>query len=79
MNDLFNLHFAFLRILVKLLAGWILHLLLQPLQHGRQQGFAVLLVGLHLLLELLLGHLDEVVILLKRFLDDLTFVLALLC
>lgn len=52
---------------------------MQPLQHGGQQGLPVLLVGLHLLLKLFLGVLDEVVVLLEGLLDHLTLVLPLLC
>lgn len=54
------------------------YLLLQPLQHGGQQGLPVLLVGLHLLLKLFLGVLDEVVVLLEGLLDHLALVLPLL-
>lgn len=55
------------------------YLLLQPLQHGGKEGLPVLLVGLHLLLKLLLGVLDEVVVLLEGLLDHLALMLPLLC
>lgn len=54
------------------------YLLLQPLQHGGQQGLSVLLVGLHLLLKLLFGILDEIVVLFEGLLDHLALVLPLL-
>lgn len=49
-------------------AGEVTHLLLELLVHGGHKGSAVLLVGLHLLVELLLRHLAEVVVLLHGFL-----------
>lgn len=53
------------------------YLFLKPLQHGGQQGLAVLFVGLHLLFQLLFRVFDEVVVLLKGLLDDLPLVLSL--
>lgn len=55
------------------------YLLLQPLQHGGQMGLPVLLIGLHLLGQLLFRHLDEVVVFLDSFLDHLSLVLSFLC
>lgn len=54
------------------------YLFLKSLQHGSQQGLTVLFVGLHLLFQLLLCVLDEVVVLLEGLLDDLSLVLSLL-
>lgn len=56
----------------------VLYLLLQPLQHGSQKGLSVFFIDLHLLLQLLLGVLDEVVVLFKSLLDHLTLVFPLL-
>lgn len=57
----------------------IAYLLLQPLQHGGQVSLPVLLVGFHLLGQLLFCHLDEVVVFLNGFLDHLSLVLPFLC
>lgn len=53
------------------------HLLFELLIHGCLQGSAVLLVGLHLLVELLFRHLAEVVVLLHGLLQHLLLMLAL--
>lgn len=42
-------------------------------------GLPVLLIGLHLLGQLLFRHLDEVVVFLDSFLDYLSLVLSFLC
>lgn len=54
------------------------NLLFEFLIHGRHDGCAVLLVGLHLLIELFLGHLAKVVVLLRSFLLHLLLVFTLL-
>jgi len=54
------------------------HLFLEFLVLCREEGCAVFLVGLHLLIELLLGHLAEVVVLLHGLLLHLLLVLPLL-
>lgn len=54
------------------------YLLLQPLQHGSQMGLPVLLIGLHLLGQLLFCHLDEVIVFFDSFLDHLSLMLSFL-
>lgn len=42
-------------------------------------GLPVLLIGLHLLGQLLFRHLDEVIVFLNSFLDHLSLMLSFLC
>lgn len=53
------------------------HLLLQALKHSGDVSFSVLLVDLHPLLQLLFGHLHEVVVFLHGFLSHFTLMFSL--